>query len=762
MSFLSKALRRAEDFLEQVDESVAQASRRMVVEGVAGEYDDHAWVPSADDPLGAETLTAGEIPDESFTRHSGPLPPLRRGRGVANIPKASSRVELPALETPGHGGEVSPHGQAELAKATAESPPRARTDISNDGGAAEGWSTELDMPDALMDAESARSNTSGLLSEQFPNARGEETVQTGHERERSPRDKGTARYQDDGATGKIADAVSAAVVSSAKVESSREMDGADKTKPKWSPEFQQVPGKPAGPVKSEASGIDVHGDLKTSQANDLAAIMQENEELRKELHLAEEDFDSLIAEREKHILNVQRLKSVVADMDDTLKEKSADVRRLQLECSAAKDAKDALQKQLRAAEAKSRDTVERMNADLGANISLLEAESRKASEQAEAIQTENARLKDALTQGREVDMATADGARIEASHAHDAYEREMTAHLETRNALKEMQESMESQAAITADALAMAQRKADEAAAFASSAKAAQRSAEGNLARVKSARDAALARIQDLEQALAQYEGTNGLPPGREELASMQQTVSELENALEAKNVELTRLEGEVENMRGALKARNDNLSSPRNGSPGVSDEYTHSHEVEQKLRHMADSALRKQGQIEALRSENRALQHQLETERKRTREAQAMAAAASSSRNTLRGGIRGIVDMSDEERGERPYGVREGPIARFRTPRSWPRTVSRFVFTLDKVSAEILSFLRKEPLLRMVIIIYLCALHLFIYCLLHYHVETTMGPGAEHGLHVAVNAPQGIGHMGAKLEHIGAVVGHR
>jgi chromosome segregation ATPase len=343
------------------------------------------------------------------------------------------------------------------------------------------------------------------------------------------------------------------------------------------------------------------------------------------------------------------------------------------------------------------------------------------------LRQENSGLKEALTEGREVDIATADGARQQAIHAQSAYEQEATAHQETRNMLKTRQEALEAETALAAEAIASAQRRAVEAVAAASSAKESQRAAEGKLSRLTSARDAALARVEDLNAALAQYVGVgDGMPPGHEEVASLQQTVSELENALEAKNVELNRLEGEVGNLRDALNARVEatvlsrdaNFSTSRPGG-----EYSSSHEVEQKLRHMADSALRKQAQLEVLRSENKALQHQLDTERKRTREAQAMAAAATSSRHTLRGGFRGLLE--DEERGDRGFGTRgEGPIARFRVPRNWPASFSRFVMSLDKLSAQALGFLRKEPFLRIAILVYLCAMHILVYFMLH-HVQT-------------------------------------
>lgn len=491
-----------------------------------------------------------------------------------------------------------------------------------------------------------------------------------------------------------------------------------------------------------AKGTSAEDDDDGSEEDEIVEIEAENMELRRELELAEEDFENLLTERTKHINNLKRLKQVVTDMDEALEEKSAEVRELQTEAIALRDEVDKYRHDAKDSASKGKEALERLRKELGDRIEGLKGEMESMRSREQKLVSENANLSRAMTEGREVDMATADDARQEASNAHSAYEREAAAHQETRITSKKRMEELEEEASLAAAALATAQRKSDEASAALAAAKSSQRASEAKLAQVTEARDAALARVMDLSKALALYEGDgSGKPPGQEELASLQQTVSELENALEAKNVELTRLEGDVENLRDALKSRTEAERAGQAGMNSVS-HHQNSVEVEQKLRHMADSALRKQAQVEALRSENKALQHQLETERKRTREAQAMAAAATSSKHTLRGGFRGIVEIGDEERGERSYGPREGPMTRFRAPRGWPRHVTRFLISMDKVSAQALTFLRREPLLRIGIIVYLVTLHVFIYGLLHFHMDRTMSADAAAGLHAHPHGP--------------------
>lgn len=490
---------------------------------------------------------------------------------------------------------------------------------------------------------------------------------------------------------------------------------------------------------SAASG---HKNIEAEDSDvdpeDFAAVIHENDELRKELEFAEEDFADMLKEKAKLVSNLKRLKEVVSEMEESLEEKSAEVRRLGEAVVDLRDSKSKLSQQLKESVAKGKDSMDLLRKELSSEIAALRKDLQETSAERDELASENSRVKDAMAQGREVDMATADDARDLASRAESAFEDEVAAHRKTREALKLKQEALDAESAVTAEALSSMQRKTDDAISGASSAREAQRKAESNLGRVASARDAALARVEDLTNELASYKAADdGELPGREELASLRQTVSELENALEAKNVELTRLEGEVENMRSILEMRHDSAVAR---SPGSA--RSGGYEVEQKLRHMADSALRKQAQLEVLRSENKVLQSQLDTERKRTREAQAMAAVATSSRHTLRGGFRGILDAGDEERGERPSGVREGPMARFRSPRGWPATLSKFVASLDVVSAQILSFLRKEPLVRMALVVYIALMHVLVYGLLHYHVESTLGSDMEGGIHAHPHGP--------------------
>lgn len=686
--FISKALRRAEVFLEKVDESVAQASRRLVVEGATGDVDESEDLPSSDE----ETAY----------------------RRAASIPRAEERAPSRPSE--------NPLENVDGIESTSQN------DVAQEGDKGDAWG--LDISEDVADDEADKNV--GTPGDNDARAgvenHGDEILEESKENENAVAvDDNVADVESDLAqdtshfVAKEAEAANLPMMLDP-VEPMAAMSVSDTV---HSQSLNEPPSLPIRPAMTTSKSV-IATNLEYDEY--VAALKAESAELRKELESVESDFERSRRERSKLIKNLKRMKEIVSEMDESLREKSAEARDLEAELVAAKDEISSLRMKSRESDARGKDDMDLLRKELNAEILRLQQELTSASQEANVMREENERLKEALLHGHEVDLATADGARQEASQAHKAYEAEAQAHRETKRQAKEREEALEAEAALATTALAAAQRKTEECTVATSNAKSAQKAAESKLATVTAARDAAFARVEDLQEALKLYEnGEGNEPPGQKEAKEMRETVYQLETALEAKNVELNRLEGEVESLRLSLKSRRD-VASPRASGAASRNENGSHQEIETKLRHMADSALRKQAQLEVLRSENRALQHQLATERKRTREAQAMAAAASSSRQTIRGGFRGILDGGEEDRGERAYGVRDGPLARFRTPRSWPRSVSKVVNGIDRLSAQALAFLRKEPLLRIVLLVYLVGMHIFIYSLLHWHVDVISG----------------------------------
>lgn len=104
---------------------------------------------------------------------------------------------------------------------------------------------------------------------------------------------------------------------------------------------------------------------------------------------------------------------------------------------------------------------------------------------------------------------------------------------------------------------------------------------------------------------------------------------------------------------------------------------------------------------MELLRGENRALKHQLDTERRRAIEAQAIAAATSSTSSTGR-------------------SARRAGVIPLRPAHNWPLPVVRSLETLDNLSTAVVLVLRREPLFRLFVLVYFGFMHLLIYAILH------------------------------------------
>lgn len=626
--FISKALRRAEVFLEKVDESVAQASRRLVVDGAVADVDESY---SSEDETNQQSRASA-------------------------IPRAE-HPKKPSLTESFH-------------------PP------ATDQADRNGWNEDIQIGENMLQPFS-ESDKRVEIEAPCTNNSLRSQPDTLHEKEES----------------------SLATI------------------PKLSIQNQSQPDETLSGVQSNSlyPKPDAEDPHATDSEEYIQALEVENTELRTEFESLEAEYEDARKEKVKLAKVLKRMRTIINEMDETMQEKSAEARTLESELIVANDKISVLESESKRNEAQGKGDIGALRKEFTVQVNSLQEQVDSSSQENQTLKEENDRLNETLMQGHEAEVATADGARQDATQAHRAYEAETLAHRETRKLAKEHEEALQAEVVTSMKAVADAQKKAEECIVAASKARSVQRAAGTKLVTVTSARNAAFARIEDLEETVRFYEDQNGTGSAAQGNKEIQETISELENALEAKNVELNRLEGEVESLRASVRPKKD-VMSPRT-SPRMSSGTTQ--EVEVKLRHMADATLRKQAQLEVLRSENRALQHQLVSERKRTREAQAMAAAASSSGSSIRGGFRGILDSGGEgDRGERMYGVREGPLARFRTPRQWPRTVSKMVMGLDHFSAQALAFLRKEPLLRLVLLFYVVALHIFIYRLLHWHVD--------------------------------------
>eukprot|EP00189_Rhodosorus_marinus_P012667 CAMPEP_0184745236 /NCGR_PEP_ID=MMETSP0315-20130426/7878_1 /TAXON_ID=101924 /ORGANISM="Rhodosorus marinus, Strain UTEX LB 2760" /LENGTH=580 /DNA_ID=CAMNT_0027217259 /DNA_START=320 /DNA_END=2062 /DNA_ORIENTATION=+ len=305
-------------------------------------------------------------------------------------------------------------------------------------------------------------------------------------------------------------------------------------------------------------------------------------------------------------------------------------------------------------------------------------------------------LRENFRQAGEKDSNDVDGARRETVEAVLAHEREIANHNETRLKLQRRIEKLESDAVGNFEAITNADRITDEA-------RAAAKEAETVAADCIRERDQAVRKARTLEEKIADMDAAYR---SKEELSAtvlaLQARVEALEAELEFRQAKIVATNSEVHTLREALESSNRfNQSQAIAPNDSSSIEQVHA-----QLRHMANLTMKAQSEVETLRGENRALKHQLETERRRTIEAQAIA-AASSSRHTPR-------EVGRE--------MRRGVLP-LKIPRRWPMLVSRLLEMLDDLAANVTYIMRREPAIRLAVIIYVVALHIFIFSIIHHGV---------------------------------------
>lgn len=771
MSFFSKALRRAEVFLEQVDESVAQASRRLVVEGAVGDVEDSDYSDTGDGDDSSTTARRSKVIPRAKRRA------LKRSRSRTSVSSASELKENDNSD----GNEVESKSNLKETDDVEEKVGESSEETKRENSGDRQLIVDGNVESKVEDISEADANAWGAdfdIEEENPMEKSAKIDEGDQEKEERLEDSSLTESKTDkaialGAEQKdhtVTDDTNEAELSKSKESQQNERRAHDqgvtvsqtqedvkstttKAKSEVNETFlaagnNNVDEKHATSSKTPSEGEDgkvqdanintmkkvhdVHREGEEVDGEFVEALEAENDALRDELEAIETELSSLKAERSKLVKNLKRMKEVTFELDESLREKSSDARKLQSELNAAKDAAAVLRAEKERFEGQQKKKADKLDAKLRQEIEELTSRLMKAEATCETLTTTNAEMQEKLTLGRVNDAATADDARKEADSALSAYEAEVQRHLKTREEAQAREAELENKAALATSALAAAKRSAEEFNVATTQTKSRLRTIESQLRREVEARDAALARIVDLEKIIedAGIRDGVGIAQRKNNLDELQETVQELENALESKNVELARLKAECEVMRKESE-------KPKNSTAdkAVQTQETNAL-VEKQLRTLADQALRKQSELESLRGENRALAHQLDMERKRTREAQAMAAA----QHSIRGGVRGILDM-DVER-----GVREGPMARLRIPRRWPKSVEKVLRSLDLVTTRILLVMRKEPLIRLAFLLYVGLTNLFVVFVLHWHVGASVQESehvVEHGVEI-IDAAKG------------------
>ncbi|XP_067942282.1 golgin subfamily A member 5-like [Watersipora subatra] len=144
--------------------------------------------------------------------------------------------------------------------------------------------------------------------------------------------------------------------------------------------------------------------------------------------------------------------------------------------------------------------------------------------------------------------------------------------------------------------------------------------------------------------------------------------------------------------------------------------------ELETRLHHLTENLIEKQTLVESLSTEKNSLKLQLERAEQQVKDTEKAVAAGSSSTTAVYMGEEDTV----RQRGHLPGFLKESP-----TDPEFTRKVKRAANTIDKFSIRLGVFLRRYPIARVFVIIYMLLLHLWtMLVLLTYQPEVH---GADH-----------------------------
>ncbi|KAA8496688.1 Golgin-84 [Porphyridium purpureum] len=453
-------------------------------------------------------------------------------------------------------------------------------------------------------------------------------------------------------------------------------------------------------------------------------LQRENMALRTELDSSESYLRKL--RDEKHMLakNLKSAKGIIEELELDRKSLMQDIRDLrdavESEQNGASSVKselmkeaEALRAQLKKVEREKDQTEQSMHAmtsELNSKVSFLESE--------------KARLSQLLIDERARDLTDADDARRQANEARAALEAEMASHAATRHRTTVREEQLEMELVNAGDALAKAETRIEDERKLTLEAQQRLMVLESESLRLKRELRELSASNKNMDGVRLRHDEANRLlEENFETISKFEETAAALEKTLEEREQTIEELQQKVHDLE-ALRQQESSRRLAHRADPEGRDQVVE--EMMAQLRRMTDSALRKQSQLELLRGENRALQHQLEQERQRSRNAQAMAASATRALNVsgtsvdLERGVAGPMGSAARNRATaRPVDA-DPTIPRYKPPLHMPRWLASALRVVDRFSLQLMQVFRNEPSVRIVLILYFLALHLFVYIVLH------------------------------------------
>ncbi|KAL8610947.1 hypothetical protein ACOMHN_042564 [Nucella lapillus] len=241
--------------------------------------------------------------------------------------------------------------------------------------------------------------------------------------------------------------------------------------------------------------------------------------------------------------------------------------------------------------------------------------------------------------------------------------------------------------------------------------------------------------LQDVEVQLQQESGS-----AQDTIQSLEDSLSEEKHRREDVEQELLKQKQELQyaidelhkqkgNYQTRITDRETEIDKLRNQLTTKSISSTSESELESRVRSLTESLIQKQTMLEALSTEKNSLTLQLERLGQQYRDVEnSLMRSAATSVN--------VGDNEDDLRQRLPTFMKEGVADTEVT-----RRVKRYVHTIDKFSIRLGVFLRRYPIARIFVIIYMAMLHLWVMVvLMTYQPEI-------HGKDYLPSDPEGAKH---------------
>eukprot|EP00871_Galdieria_phlegrea_P004654 jgi/Galph1/518/GphlegSOOS_G5284.1 len=229
---------------------------------------------------------------------------------------------------------------------------------------------------------------------------------------------------------------------------------------------------------------------------------------------------------------------------------------------------------------------------------------------------------------------------------------------------------------------------------------------------LKSIREALETQVENYRKKVEALEGqlqdmTSNKDSYEKERIEWLQNKENLMHELQWKQQQIQQLQSQLASLQKvSIEEKESNKSSVLEGNGSTRKENGEDTKgVELKLNELTESLLQKQREVESLRSTNRVLASQLETERRRASQLEAIATDAMQrpSSSLFSTGDWNLTETNYS--GYRPLRIRRAP-----------RIIQKALKICDRFFALCLVILRREPLIRFSLIVYLLVLNLFLF----------------------------------------------